>query len=255
MALRVEPQRAVVGVGVDAELLKRGSVSVGTVLQKLEAQHLDERVAVLRREANGELEATASEAEVEHRGHGVEHQAGPLAPHFAGFWDFFQRLEEHLELVVIRDHELDQHSPQPSGTSVQIECLPCSQHALNHVVGPHLEQHGLQKHFPLGPRLSASALQHKARILDVACELVHTSHLEQDHAASLPWHVHQGALQQAAGSRNIPSPEFSSRAADPHFPPQVLRTVQHALHVGRAAGLQVPSAVLSLRSLEEQLPD
>ena len=78
--LAVEPERAVVGLGVDAQLPEAVDALFGGAEQVLQPQVLDERVAVLWRELDGKVEEGGGRVEVEAVGEGVEADARALAP-------------------------------------------------------------------------------------------------------------------------------------------------------------------------------
>lgn len=85
--------------------------------------HLNEAVAVLRREEDGVVEALRRVAQVEERGRGVEEEARALAPHFARLGDMVQRLAEHAVRLA------GPEEPTVSAARRADRCVSCTQEA------------------------------------------------------------------------------------------------------------------------------
>ena len=98
--LAVEPERAVVRLGVDAQLPESLRLLGGRSEKHLQPHEFDERVAVLRRELDRKLEELARDVEREALRVRVEEEPRALAPHLAALRHLLQRDEEHAELLV-----------------------------------------------------------------------------------------------------------------------------------------------------------
>merc|ERR1711963_348956 len=92
--LAVQPQGTIIGISIDTSLLHASQISRLALLQHLQAQILNKRIAILGRELNGKVDVLASGRKIIL----LESNAGPFTPHLARLGHFTERLSEHLHL-------------------------------------------------------------------------------------------------------------------------------------------------------------